>query len=530
MNEDWNAEKLLEMRYNKINDIIKHEIGRDMYYTIESIVRNNPELNLEKVVRRYARTSCFDNMIKFMMNNVVKGDVFENPKNTRTMHQYGSTFLLEKVVDLLSDQYTCSDKKLQNKMRDLLEKYNGHNFNFELINHLHERCTDYDGLDYATDFFLEHKEFLDKYNSSANFEVLKWLSLGNSEDLVVKYKAAMEKNIYVGGHMSKLCKFINYPEVFDEFLEIAQTPDFGYTMLEFERLEDSSDEVYSFGCKIMKVFDDRTALNKFVSKYLDMDETDHELLGRSKALFSEKSLKVIDQYKQFPNFIKQSIEYAMTKHDTLYQKRLERLENDVTWKLYDKPEKIVDCLSQIPSTDVIHFFKKYHESPRIYDTAKLLIQLKQEGKSTNFIRQFIDTFEHYIDIPGALEFFKKNVRTATQLNLLDSPSNHLFIKKYPESISDIFNKTFQQITKHFSFPTSYNNLKLIKKTYDTVMRLHERRSRQDKQRITKGFFDELKRSYSQGGSEESKEKMVRMYCIDVNKQIKDNAEELMLIK
>lgn len=74
-----------------------------------------------------------------------------------------------------------------------------------------------------------------------------------------------------------------------------------------------------------------------------------------------------------------------------------------------------------------------------------------------------------------------------------------------------------------------SDLLKVKKTFSLVMEIHRERDRDDSHKIIEGFFEEMNRVIYQGKDYKAQAKYLRQYCKEVEKQMKDNAKDLMVI-
>lgn len=71
--------------------------------------------------------------------------------------------------------------------------------------------------------------------------------------------------------------------------------------------------------------------------------------------------------------------------------------------------------------------------------------------------------------------------------------------------------------------------KRVNRATKLVYKIHQNKSMYDQGQILVGFYEELNRAVSQGNNLDEKVKMLRQYCDEVEEQMKDNAEELMVV-
>lgn len=76
---------------------------------------------------------------------------------------------------------------------------------------------------------------------------------------------------------------------------------------------------------------------------------------------------------------------------------------------------------------------------------------------------------------------------------------------------------------------SYDDLDLISNSLDLVKKIHKERDNENYEKVIKGYFSELNRAIHQGHDFKSYVRNIQIYCSDVEKQMRDNAQELMVV-
>lgn len=74
-----------------------------------------------------------------------------------------------------------------------------------------------------------------------------------------------------------------------------------------------------------------------------------------------------------------------------------------------------------------------------------------------------------------------------------------------------------------------DELEYIVHTVDLITEIHRKRGPGHYKMILDGYFAELNRAISQGNDDEEKVEMLKQYCEDVEKQIRENASDLMVM-
>lgn len=95
-------------------------------------------------------------------------------------------------------------------------------------------------------------------------------------------------------------------------------------------------------------------------------------------------------------------------------------------------------------------------------------------------------------------------------------------------INSNYSRERDKITDPIATRISYKDLDLIHNTWEFVREIHT--NRPDKiVEIEKGYYRELNRAISQGSNDKKKIANLRQYCNEVQKQMKENASDLMVI-
>lgn len=75
----------------------------------------------------------------------------------------------------------------------------------------------------------------------------------------------------------------------------------------------------------------------------------------------------------------------------------------------------------------------------------------------------------------------------------------------------------------------HQEMEIVLDTIDLIHEVHKKREKNQLCRIVNGFYQELDRAVNQGNDYNSRLKMLKEYCNDVQKQMRDNVDELMVI-
>lgn len=154
--------------------------------------------------------------------------------------------------------------------------------------------------------------------------------------------------------------------------------------------------------------------------------------------------------------------------------------------------------------------------------------------------KIIDVFDKYSDnridevYEVLLQVSENNRVTETGLNDLLEDESYKAIKNHEAYILDFFYgfEMFKSKIKDEDFRDllRVRELALIAKTYRLTLDIHHKRNPQHLMELEDGLYGEMNRSIAQGGDYYSKIRNLRRYCNEVMQQLKENAEELMLVK
>lgn len=81
----------------------------------------------------------------------------------------------------------------------------------------------------------------------------------------------------------------------------------------------------------------------------------------------------------------------------------------------------------------------------------------------------------------------------------------------------------------FALQLKYEDMDLVFETYKIIEEIHKKRSEEDRFDVHLGFYEELNRAISQGNNYKSKLKNMKQFCKEVQKAMKDNALDLMVV-
>lgn len=99
------------------------------------------------------------------------------------------------------------------------------------------------------------------------------------------------------------------------------------------------------------------------------------------------------------------------------------------------------------------------------------------------------------------------------------------LKQVNEGRNEVENYVDEEVNEHLT----YDDINLVNNTRRFIYQIHENRSPLGRGRIINGFYDELKRAASQGNNYKEKINSLRQYCHEVRTQLKNRAEELMVV-
>lgn len=154
------------------------------------------------------------------------------------------------------------------------------------------------------------------------------------------------------------------------------------------------------------------------------------------------------------------------------------------------------------------------------------------SEETRFLFYYF-TFELYIDYAKELvdAIVDKGSVSLDELFGLRDESTIEMVKKSDDPcrlIKAVLKGEYQFLDK-LDIELEDKDKQLVLKTYDFIMDVHRRRRPKCKFEISKGFYDELKRAIDQGSNYKDKIENLREFCYDAKAQMRDNAEELMVV-
>lgn len=148
----------------------------------------------------------------------------------------------------------------------------------------------------------------------------------------------------------------------------------------------------------------------------------------------------------------------------------------------------------------------------------------------DILEKYLDN--KYEDVLGILNnhmrFYKTNLnemltdRAYEAIKIDHTIIPKILVGNYERYASEILDEEFGK-------KANYADLDLLIETYKLIEGIHEKRNPGKFEKIEVGFYDEMNRAISQGYDFQSKRKMFRQYCTDVQRAMKDNVEELMYI-
>lgn len=178
---------------------------------------------------------------------------------------------------------------------------------------------------------------------------------------------------------------------------------------------------------------------------------------------------------------------------------------------------------------VSDFIKEYRsEKPEFYLALT---------RSMVFSKEFVDNvMEAYRTFKGICEdeisylICNKNVGDLDFDGLLNN-ADQIKDGKLVEEIltTDLAQYRFHIYDDVFRRQASFSDLRKIKETYELVMDIHRDRKNPHRGEIMNGFKSELNRAIDQGYDINQKSKMLELYCKEVKKEIRNRAEELMVV-
>lgn len=161
-----------------------------------------------------------------------------------------------------------------------------------------------------------------------------------------------------------------------------------------------------------------------------------------------------------------------------------------------------------------------------YDDSMHAARLVYSNRQSNHVQNLVNLLDKYSNVNVISEI--KDVDKIDYTEIL-SDKAYRAISKNPKLIKEILYGNYSSYTMHIRLNCGYKELKLVKKTHNLVLDIHEGRTYPDRQKIEENFFDELNRALSQADDYKGKVRNLRRYCHEVRQLMKDNADELMVI-
>lgn len=173
--------------------------------------------------------------------------------------------------------------------------------------------------------------------------------------------------------------------------------------------------------------------------------------------------------------------------------------------------------------------------------AKVINASIKSGSGQDFVWKVIDVFEKYKThlqyILGEFWDDKNQTLGNVRPNRLLSERAYQEVKKSKkprQMIHNLMVKQYMQLYASikdgvFAQKVSYDDLELLEQTEQFVVNMTKERDLKDRTIIENGFWDEFNRAINQGETFEEKSRYLRQYCRDVQKLMKDNAIDILVM-
>lgn len=172
---------------------------------------------------------------------------------------------------------------------------------------------------------------------------------------------------------------------------------------------------------------------------------------------------------------------------------------------------------------------------RVVEFATDILRNKQKIKFHQLLRN-LEFYQdnNFSELCGVLY---NNMHGALDVEELNKPSVHSAIKrsKDPRAMFErILNNRYSMIRHEITdrdvlMEVTYDDLDYVCCSVRLIDEVHQDRERMDMTKILRGFFDEMNRAIKQGSNGKEKIGYMKRYCIEVRKQMEDNASELMVV-
>lgn len=187
--------------------------------------------------------------------------------------------------------------------------------------------------------------------------------------------------------------------------------------------------------------------------------------------------------------------------------------------------KVCTLLKRTKDDSQNYIYLAMHKMTEEYDKFKLVVRIFDKYKKCDYqgIAKYIDSLtRESFSLNDLKEFLTKRAYRvlSKSRNVIKDMSN--IHTNYGSSAVNIKERQVKNAC-------SYSDFDLIKSTEELVKAVHERRDEDDYHKIMKGFYSELNRAIRQSTDFKGKIRNLRQYCNEVQKQMKDNAEELMVM-
>lgn len=195
------------------------------------------------------------------------------------------------------------------------------------------------------------------------------------------------------------------------------------------------------------------------------------------------------------------------------------------------------CLKDaIPQDKLLKFLKKYSDKDLV-PAAVTIFNTTLGAKSVDVAKAVIDIFDEYIDQSSAIarayeRIPKENLKKAYHSQLLSDKAKDAVLKsRNPEQL------VYNLLTRNYSpdlidsikDKISYEDLDLVYDTVALIKEIHQKRNPNHRLWLIGSFYQELNRAINQGNSYRAKIGNLRQYCREVQKEMKQNIEDLMVV-
>lgn len=492
------------------------------------ILLHCPEKDAEKILSNFKNKESFDKIVEYLKIGENYLPLLDKGL-AKVLDKYAMRGELRKVCRLLYGVVT-EEIDLTLHTQKVIARYANH-AKARTALHILETGFSHDRTGSTCDF-MNTKVMSDMLNDRV--ELAYWQVIHGDYESLKNIRKNLD-NPLVMATLEELTQEVNSCQTFNLYTK-ALEKDMNIRLKIRQLPSGTSDQVYDRLFFIHESLQEYDILDKIIAKYRNSHESSQKQYGEEAvATIQAYAMGLFTKYSQLKggeNVINETIGIAFDRDKNYTLKAIRRIQKNNLLAQYQDlyPHWIANMITDVEAHSELNTLLKKRNHEKIEKIVETLHEI-HERHSGEFFKRSCAVINKYINHEFVWDYVTNfSVQTLDRLM-----KNHVYklVTKVPQTIDFIDIGEYSEVAFYLNPDIIENSdiktISLISRTHQMIMSIHEERGSIQKDQISRGFFDEMNRTYLQGYDLKSRFRYLKQYCKEVQARMHENASELMVV-